>query len=301
MDGCRIMTFDGGGVRGALTARVLSRLSENIPNLLKRVNMFAGTSTGSLIALGLAAGIEIEWLDQLYSVELCRYIFKRQSRGLTQPRYSLERLQKVLELVFPSNLKLKDLEYNVLIPAFKVKACPENRNSWGPVFFSNLSDADDQDARVIDAALASCAAPIFFPSHQNYIDGAVVANNPSTIALAYALSRLSGREDLPKMSLISLGTGYLPKGIQGNTADWGAWQWYFGADPPMPLVSLLFSSAAQTDCLVTDYLLGKRYYRLNPLLHDPIGMDKYSKIPQLKRLADQFDLTPVLGWLHSFW
>lgn len=50
----RIISFDSGGVRGALSARILKRLSNKFPNLISRTHLFAGTSTGSLIALGLA-------------------------------------------------------------------------------------------------------------------------------------------------------------------------------------------------------------------------------------------------------
>ena len=52
----RIMTFDGGGVRGSLMATLVKRLVDQFPKLLEQVDLFAGTSTGSVVALTLASG-----------------------------------------------------------------------------------------------------------------------------------------------------------------------------------------------------------------------------------------------------
>ena len=52
----RILAMDGGGIRGLLTAIILERLERVHPGFLAQVDLFAGTSTGGLLALGLAAG-----------------------------------------------------------------------------------------------------------------------------------------------------------------------------------------------------------------------------------------------------
>ncbi len=52
-----ILAFDGGGLKGALSISILERIVKEYPNLLNNINMFGGTSTGSLIALGLAYGV----------------------------------------------------------------------------------------------------------------------------------------------------------------------------------------------------------------------------------------------------
>lgn len=52
----RILSFDGGGIRGLVTLALLKRLEAKIPNLITGADLFAGTSTGGIIALGLAAG-----------------------------------------------------------------------------------------------------------------------------------------------------------------------------------------------------------------------------------------------------
>jgi predicted acylesterase/phospholipase RssA len=68
-----ILSCDGGGIRGLITALLLHDLD---PAFLQKVSLFAGTSTGSIIALGLAAGISIDQIVQLYrSMSNCRDIF----------------------------------------------------------------------------------------------------------------------------------------------------------------------------------------------------------------------------------
>ena len=54
----RIITFDGGGIRGALSITLLKRLYEKLPYVIRTTNLFAGTSTGSFSALGLANGLK---------------------------------------------------------------------------------------------------------------------------------------------------------------------------------------------------------------------------------------------------
>jgi len=64
----RILSLDGGGIRGIVTAIVLERLnSENgLKGWLDSIDLIAGTSTGGLLALGLAHGLDIRQIRQLY-------------------------------------------------------------------------------------------------------------------------------------------------------------------------------------------------------------------------------------------
>lgn len=64
----RILSLDGGGIRGVLTARLLSRLERACPGFLNHVDIIAGTSTGGILALGLARGLTTEQLVELYTV-----------------------------------------------------------------------------------------------------------------------------------------------------------------------------------------------------------------------------------------
>ena len=70
----RILSCDGGGIRGVITAKLLQALD---PSVIKNIDLFAGTSTGSIIALGLASGVPIDTIVQLYSSQkACSKIFQ---------------------------------------------------------------------------------------------------------------------------------------------------------------------------------------------------------------------------------
>ncbi|MFP4016132.1 MAG: patatin-like phospholipase family protein, partial [Halanaerobiales bacterium] len=283
MNKCNVLCFDGGGIRGALTLRLLGRLTNKLTEILKKVDLFSGTSTGAIIALGLSAGLKLSELEKLYSTDICRKVFKPCSSGLLRPKYNIKRFQEVISSIFPSDMCLKDLKHKVVIPAFKVTG--KDKTGWCPVFFSNFNNSDNSDKLLIDVAMASCAAPVYFSSYKGYIDGGVVANNPSAVALSSAMGMLAPQHSLNTLRLFSIGTGYLPNYIEYNTKIWGALQWLLSTKPPVPLINLLMDGDARADDMITSQLIGDKYHRLNPVLPEPIGMDQYGKIDFLKEYA----------------
>jgi patatin-like phospholipase/acyl hydrolase len=301
----KIMTFDGGGIRGALTIRLLLKLLKKFPKLVEETDLFAGTSTGAFIALGLANGMDPEKLAKLYSEKNGRYIFTPEYFSAFRPKYDNKHLKKLLHSIFPENLALKDLNTHVVIPSFRVIDSLKIQNfspgSWYPVFFNNFPNSNTADNCVIDVALASSAAPVFFPSYKDYIDGGVIANNPSTTAISFAVSRSGGKQDLEDLSLLSIGTGFSPHRIKENTRKWGALQWFLNFDPPVPLINIMTDGVAQADKMLSHQLLNKRYFRLNPVLPYPIELYDYEKVIELKSIANKTDLSQVFKWLRTHW
>ena len=62
----RIVSLDGGGIRGVLTAALLERLDIEQPGFLAQVDLYAGTSTGGILALALASGLTPTEARNLY-------------------------------------------------------------------------------------------------------------------------------------------------------------------------------------------------------------------------------------------
>ena len=296
----RIVTFDGGGIRGALTASLVKRINDLFPDFIKKADMFAGTSTGAFIALGLASGLKPEALVDLYSVKNGRYIFNPRYCDLYRPKYDNYHLKKLLKEVFGTELKIKDLDRYVLVPSFRVNGHGSTL-FWSPVIFNNFMGAGITDASVIDVALSSSAAPTYFPSYKNRIDGGVIANNPSMAAIAAATDRYLGGQSIENIYLMSIGTGFNRYKINYNTARWGKMQWLLSPTPPAPIITVITDGVSDAYALFTHQMLGYRYKRLNPALPKPIGLDNYNKIPMLVELAHNYDLGPTIAWLQNNW
>ncbi len=119
MPNFRILSFDGGGIRGVLTAVLVNRLLGEYPTLLQdrpdTITMFAGTSTGGILALGMAAGLTPAQIRDLY-VTNGKLIFDSswtrdvvEIGGLSGAKYDNVNLKQILKETFGA-LKLKDLK-----------------------------------------------------------------------------------------------------------------------------------------------------------------------------------------------
>jgi uncharacterized protein len=138
------------------------------------------------------------------------------------------------------------------------------------------------------------AAPTYFPIYQGYIDGGVVANNPSTCALAQALHPLTGEQRLEDIVLLSLGTGFNPHFLLAEDQSAGLLQW------APHLVNLMLEGGAGLADYQCRQILDRRYLRVNPLLPEPIAMDAVDRISALKRIARQFDLSFAYTWIEKY-
>jgi len=318
----QIMTFDGGGIRGSLVVALLMRLEEKLPELLKNVDLFAGTSTGSAIALSLAFGKSTADLKSFYSMEHMKFVFGKSRWNFLRPKHSNENLRRLLEGDFPDivttqggasrKLVLSDLQKKVLVTSFKLD--DEVIKSWGPVFFHNYPNKEtpfepSSDQPVVDVALRSTAAPTIFPSHQGHIDGGMMANNPSTAAIAIALRNNPGL-DIKDIRLLSFGTGYNPTLIKTKTSNWGVLQWLLNPfnKPKEPLLTILFDGVVEADDFMSREILGKQnYHRLNLVLPTQTACDDWRQVPNLVNLANstdgdtEFMIDATLDWLRQNW
>lgn len=294
----RIIVFDGGGIRGALSTRILKRIYNKYPAILKHTNLFAGTSTGALIALALAHGKDGNYVDDLYNYETIKEIFSPAHLNFFRPKFNNKNLKKMILSVFPEDLTLGDLEKYVFIPSFNVKGF--SSNNWESVFFNNLSHGSTYSSKVVDAALASSAAPTYFPSYKNFIDGGVTVNNPTTASMISVMKLLKPKHGLSDFRILSIGTGSTLNQIKSNTASWGALQWMLSpmCNVKTPLVSILLDNTPLEDLYCRE-LIGSNYFRIDPILKYKIPLDDYSKVPLLKNAVDNLDLSEPFKFIEN--
>ncbi len=307
----RILSIDGGGVRGLLVAVVLEELDERVPGWRDGIDLYAGTSTGGIIALGLAKGMSPTELRELYydrSPEIFASPWPplvHEGLQFLTAGYDNGPLRAALVEEFGA-MKLRSLKTRVLISAFDLDSEDPDpaKRSWKPKFFHNFPGKDSDGGRlVVDVAMATSAAPTYFPTTGGYIDGGVAANNPSMAALAQTQDRrakLDPRPGLDDIALLSIGTGFLPRRIEGPDHDWGYLRWV------EPLVRLIFDGLGDVPHYQCAQLLGDRYYRVNHKFAwgDEIEMDDWSARDELVRIGEiemKPELDAAAAWLATRW
>jgi patatin-like phospholipase/acyl hydrolase len=293
----QILTFDGGGVGGIYSTKIVSRLYERYPELINKAQLIAGTSAGSILALALAYGIPPSDIFGFYKKNLPK-IFKdsywddiKDLGKLIGADYDYTNLKAILKNKF-GDAKLKDLNKKVLIPTIDLDNEAEVNRTWKPKFYNNFQDLEDL---VYDVAIKSSAAPTYFPVYQGYIDGGLAANNPSMCALALALNPNVVGQKLENISLLSIGAGYSPTFVSGKRLDWGISQW---ADT---LIYVTLDSMEFTTEYQCKHFLNDSYCRINTIFKENIDLDDISKFDLLEEYANNFDLEPVFNWLEKYW
>ncbi len=298
-----VLALDGGGIRGLLSSRLLERLEEARPGFLDSVDLIAGTSTGGILALGLSAGITPKEISALYR-EHGGEIFPPDLGDmlgdidrLAVADYPNGPLKAALEDRF-GEMRLGDLKKHVVISAFDLDTVvpgPDGMRTWKPKFFQNFeSDPGDREELVVDVAMRSCAAPTFFPMYQGYVDGGVVANNPSMCGLAQALDDRAAGRSVNEVAVLSVGTGMNPRFVQGYDYNWGLLQW------APNLVGIMLGGVSGVADFQCRQILGRRYLRLDPVLAEEIALDAVDMIPTLDEVADSADLEAAARWVTTY-
>jgi hypothetical protein len=338
-----VISIDGGGVRGVVTAMLLQDLTRHAGLDLSRINLLAGTSAGSLTAMGLAAGVGIDRITETFRSEAaCRQIFTPNDKAtmtrrrgllgvilrwiewlargkqkgllgtvnhLLNPRYTGRGLKDLLDgIVKP--IELEELGQWVFAPSLCLDTSEGGEPTWRPSAFHNLGHRSNEDgfagherATVIDAVMASSAAPVYFPPHRfggkHFVDGGTIATNPSALALSAAIGAgLIGDAGTPlaRVKVLSLGTGaantVYPPDAEVFPPPFGVLGWMWPAargakkdTPAMPLLEALQDAATQAGDYQSRMLLPRgNYLRVQlELGRDHVALDDATSLPDLER------------------
>ena len=278
------LAVDGGGIKGVIVARALAKLEAYLQKPAFEVfELLAGTSTGSIIAAGIANGLFGNELHQLYC-ELGPVIFRKTWRSalwpLTRYRYPLDPLEKALEDQLGrkqmGDLWFCDNPIDLVITAFDLL---ENRT----LFIKPFNQAGGYDRwPVTKAVLASSSVPSYFPPVEDrYVDGGVGSyHNPCYVA-AYEAQFVLGW-DPRETTLISLGTGREPHQLTTDQIKrFYPWHWI------SPVLGAFQESADDQQVhLVQNFFPEMDFRRFQVDLDGAYPMDEPDKIPDLTRFGD---------------
>ena len=205
-----ILSLSGGGYRGLFTAHVLERIHREFGNgdLLERVDMFAGTSIGGIIATALACGCQPKRIKQLLLDRGPAIFPSKWFHGLRQTMgkalYDTANLRAVIKEAIPKaeKEKLGQLKVPLLLPSVNW-----NSSKLHVLASGGMRDKDSLGLSLMDAMLATSAAPTYFPAHTAaghvFVDGGLAANAPDLLALQGARQLWGQKVDIV---MISIGT-----------------------------------------------------------------------------------------------
>lgn len=264
----KILSIDGGGIRGIIPALVLAEIEKRTQKPISQCfDLFAGTSTGAILSLGLAKADHIGRAE--YSAAELAEIYAQRGReifvrslwkgfasvgGLLDERYSAVGLETVLADYFENTDLAKCLVKTMITTYDLEKREPLFLKSWR---------AEHADVLMRDAGRATAAAPTYFEpakilvnaEPRVLVDGGIFINNPAMSA--YAEARRIFPDD-PDIFVLSLGTGELVRPIGYQEAKhWGKVEWV------LPLLNCMFDGMADAvDYQLNNLLEPARYFRL---------------------------------------
>lgn len=232
----KILAIDGGGIKGLYSSTILEHLEEKYAgHISDYFDLICGTSTGGLIALALSLKIPAKEISKLY-YEQGAYIFPK--RGVWRQlfwkgKYRDEPLKKVLQELF-GDKTISESNNLLCIPSYSLT------DARPVVFKFDHREGDlrrDNGAKYVDIALATSAAPTYFPitelsyyNNKQFIDGGVWANNPAFVGLLEALTYFVGQNrEFSSVKVLSVGsltkTSGIPTGISRHRSALG-WRQY---------------------------------------------------------------------------
>ena len=320
----QILSLIGGGIRGAFVTSFLYELEQKLGRpIAESFDLIAGTSTGGIIAAGLAMGLSAEKMHDFY-VRYGEKIFT------PRPKFKANGYMK---LVFPTANWVFEKRTGGQLDAFlRARYCPDalyksfnegfGSSTLGNINFTRLiipvvnltkgephlfrsphieEAVEDSDLRITDVLVAATAAPTYFPhktiKDEDFADGGLWASDPSIHAIAEAMRiRRDCRRDtcdpvfeIEDVHLMSVGTGKANFSLTPPGSDAGMLYW------ARHVADVMSISQVQGVHQPLKFWLGDRYTHVNFEMDEHWGLDEVQNIPKLFEIGkeksdDCFDL-----------
>lgn len=239
-----VLAIDGGGMRGLIPALVLAEIEKRAKAPTAQLfDLIAGTSTGGLLALGLAkpdgdgrpeysardlADLYVEEGETIFQESLCWRI--RSMGGVAEERYDERPLERLLRDKYFGETKISEAVTEMVVTSYDL-------HRSAPFIFkrSYAQERREWDHPMWAIARATSAAPTYFepfeitgllPGEEDHVlvDGGVFANNPTLCAYVEALDMWGAETEIV---VCSLGTGEKRhrRLTKRQVDDWGAARW----------------------------------------------------------------------------
>jgi uncharacterized protein len=306
----RLLSIDGGGIRGLIPAILLAEVETRTGKAIADLfDLIAGTSTGGILAIGLVQRIAAKDLAALYAnrgPEIFSTTYRRKFCklfGLGGPKYSADALETILKQLVGDAWLSQTTGPELLVPA---AACNNTSSAW---WFKSWEargikldvgdDQDDCDFPLWAIARATSAAPMYFPAaeitNRNNklliaVDGGLVSNNPEECAIAAA------RDLWPteQLRMISLGTGSAFTTVPVKPG-WGLFKW------APHLIDFMMQSGEEIETYKSSLQLGSNHIRLdsnfNGMMDDVRSTNITAMQVVAKQLAGGADFSRALAML----
>lgn len=265
----QVLALSGGGYRGLFTAVILEELEKRAGRpLAECFDLIAGTSIGGIIACGLASGVPASSIRRKFEARGSAIFegrlllpFGKSIRfprvGLVGARYSRQGLEAAVDgtLGAFSNTPLTDVSKPLVVTAVSA-------TTGQPVLFDSRAAHGARDVTLRQVALATSAAPTYFPEFNiggdSLVDGGIVANAPDSVALMTAMAGFGRRPE--EIRVLSVGTAGAASGEvfkDGRSA--GVFKWMVGRN----LFGLTVGAQQELSVSLVRSLLGDRYLRMD--------------------------------------
>jgi patatin-like phospholipase/acyl hydrolase len=244
----KILSIDGGGIRGVFPAMILTLLENELKNsgrpdwkIRDHFNLICGTSTGGILGIALSLGIPAEEIYKMYLENAGTIFGKKKSVLMSFMRSAHDRkpLESIIRRTFQDYFDGKDPRIDdgqtpLCIPVYDLL------NGAGSVIKTRHHEKYTRDYHIpaYQAALATSAAPTYFDPYSakyglidskvnrsltNRVDGGVIANNPALIGIYEAIEAFD--QPLSSIRLLSLGTGTRKYSDANENKGWGYYYW----------------------------------------------------------------------------
>lgn len=303
--GTRILSLDGGGIRGIVSVTIMKKLQElcyNMP-ITKLFDLVSGTSTGGIIALALVCNSRtVSEIRDVY-MKLSAAVFEKKSKNpirlLYGSYYSATTIETELKKEFGEIETAFGSSPHLVVPVSKVSAKKfklQLFTSYLPTTTKFVLEAEPTEGeqqqddskrlfhfKIWEIARATSAAPTYFPPFQtdtgdSYQDGGLLANCPAAVALNEAAILWP---KAPVDYLAGVGTGYFDNSSQ-DTQD-GILHFLIRSVTTLTDAGQSWKTALHHKRAPSDFMV-----RLNPKLSFECELDDHSKMNALEKETDSY-------------